>query len=121
MHPPSASGAPGPGGPKHFLCWTAFLPGFDCGDALGELAQRPFIALGFLAWAAMLPLGATSNRAAVRRLGARWRSLHRMVCVVGALGLAHLWWLSRVADKPLLYTAAFAALMVLRLPFRRAA
>ena len=104
----------------HFLCWMALLLGFDFKDALGELSRRPFIALGFLAWLAMLPLGATSSRAAARRLGARWRSLHRLVYAVGALALAHLWWLSRTVDKPLLYTALFAALMALRWRRRRA-
>ena len=104
----------------HLLCWMAFLLGFDFADMLGELARRPFITLGFLAWLVMLALGATSNRAAIRRLGARWQTLHRLVYVVGVLGLAHLWWLSRVADKPLLYTAMFVALMAFRWPRRRA-
>ncbi len=99
----------------HFLCWMALLLGFDLGALLDELLRRPFIALGFAAWLLLLPLGATSNRAAIRRLGPRWKTLHRAVYLIGVLALAHLWWLSRVAETPLLYTALFLGLMAFRL------
>ncbi len=52
-----------------------------------------FLALGiWTGWAALfifLPLAATSNDLATRRLGRRWAALHKTVYVVAALVLVH--------------------------------
>ncbi|MBL3576385.1 ferric reductase-like transmembrane domain-containing protein, partial [Rhodovulum sulfidophilum] len=41
--------------------------------------KRPYITVGMLAFALLLPLAATSSNRAIRRLGPqRWRRLHRL-------------------------------------------
>lgn len=56
--------------------------------AVGELGQAG-IWTGWLACLIMLPLALTSNDAAVRRLGQRWKSLHRWIYPAAILMLAH--------------------------------
>lgn len=52
--------------------------------------QKPFIAVGLVAFAILLVLAATSVDGVVRRLGARrWKWLHRLVYVAAALVLYH--------------------------------
>jgi sulfoxide reductase heme-binding subunit YedZ len=48
----------------------------------------------------------------IARLGRRWRSLHRLVYVVTALGLVHFWMAVKLdIREPLVYVLAFVALM----------
>lgn len=82
-----------------------------------DIVKRPFITVGFLAWLCLVPLTATSTRAAMRWLGRRWGQLHKLVYVVGGLVVLHFLWLVKSdLREPLLYGAALAALLALRLP-----
>ena len=56
----------------------------------------------------------------MRRLGRRWGQLHKLVYATALLGVLHFLWLVK-ADKhePLIYFAAFALLMLWRLPWAR--
>lgn len=78
---------------------------------------------GWLALLVMLPLAATSNDAAVRRLKWRWQLLHRAAYLVAILSFTH-WILSAFDPVPAyIYLAVLAALESLRLrrrsPVRR--
>jgi sulfoxide reductase heme-binding subunit YedZ len=55
---------------------------------LGELGQAG-IWTGWLACLIMLPLALTSNDIAVRRMGRRWKALHRWVYAAAVLTVAH--------------------------------
>jgi len=58
-----------------------------------EAADKPFIALGVIAFAALVPLAASSSAAMIRRLGGRrWRRLHRLIFVAAGASLFHHWW-----------------------------
>jgi sulfoxide reductase heme-binding subunit YedZ len=83
---------------------------------LSEIAKRPYMTVGFSAWLLLLPLALTSTRAMMRRLGRNWQRLHRLVYPAALLACLHFLWLVK-ADRrePLLYLAAFAALMLARL------
>jgi len=85
-----------------------------------DIAKRPFITVGFLAWLCLLPLAATSTRAAMRRLGRRWGQLHRLIYVIAVLVVLHFLWLVK-ADlrEPLTYAAILAVLLAARLPVHR--
>ncbi len=49
---------------------------------LTDLAKRPFIVPGFIAFLLIIPLAITSTNNWIRRLGRRWRMLHRLVYVI---------------------------------------
>jgi len=76
----------------HLFVFISLYLGFDGVVLLDELQERPYIAVGFLAWLLLLPLAVTSNNRAVRWLGSRWKLLHRLVYLSVLLGVLHLIW-----------------------------
>lgn len=77
-----------------------------------EIAERPFITVGFAAWLLLVPLAATSTTAAIRRLGRNWARLHRLVYAVGVLAVLHFWWLVKSdIREPALYAGILAVLL----------
>ena len=81
-------------------------------DVFAEIAKRPYITVGFLAWLLLVPLAATSTQAAMRRLGRTWGRLHRLVYAVAVLAVLHFWWLVKSdIREPLLYAVILATLL----------
>lgn len=74
----------------HFLTYVWFDQWFDVPAMLADIARRPFIALGFAAFVLLIPLAVTSTRGWIRRLGANWQRLHRLIYLIGVLALLHL-------------------------------
>jgi methionine sulfoxide reductase heme-binding subunit len=100
----------------HFLAYLGFLAAFQWPSIVQDLTERRYITVGALALLALLPLAVTSTRRWQRRLGRRWRSLHRLVFVAVALGLVHLWWLTKDGyGEVLAYSVVFLILMGERL------
>lgn len=86
-----------------------------------EIAQKPFITAGFLAWLLMLPLAITSTKAMMRRLGRQWQYLHRAVYLIGACVSLHFLWQVKYGEtiaviEPVIYSAIFIVLMLARVP-----
>ena len=78
----------------HLLCYAWFDMGLDWADIVHDIPKRPFVLVGTLAFALLLPLAATSWNGAIRRLGARrWQALHRSVYAVAVLAILHFWWM----------------------------
>ncbi|WP_095055880.1 protein-methionine-sulfoxide reductase heme-binding subunit MsrQ [Pseudomonas sp. Irchel s3b2] len=101
----------------HLSGYTAFILGFDWSQLGIELRKRPYIIVGALGFLCLLALAVTSNRYSQRRLGSRWKKLHRLVYVVLGLGLLHMLWIVRADMKEwAIYASIGALLLVLRLP-----
>ncbi len=100
----------------HLLVWLVLdvqLPSQIWADIL----KRPYITVGMAAFLLLLPLALTSNNWSVRRLGPRWRKLHRLVYAAALLGAMHYLLLAKGFQiEPLAYLAAIIALLALRLP-----
>ena len=76
----------------HLGTYLAFDRYFNFKSVPGDVAQRPFIALGMLAFFLMVPLAITSTNSMVRRLGGtRWNMLHKLVYVAAVAGVLHFW------------------------------
>ena len=85
---------------------------------LEDIAERPYITVGFTAWVLLIPLALTSTKGWIRRLGKRWQRLHRLIYLSAALGVLHFLWLVKAdVRQPLIYASVLAVLMTLRLPF----
>ena len=100
----------------HFATFLVLDLGLDL-SALGEeVAERPYVTLGFTAFALLTPLAVTSTRAWQRRLGRRWLALHRLVYLAAGCAVLHFVWLVK-ADlaEPLAHAAVLAGLLALRL------
>ncbi|URM29827.1 protein-methionine-sulfoxide reductase heme-binding subunit MsrQ [Pseudomonas frederiksbergensis] len=101
----------------HLSGYTAFILGFDWSQLGIELRKRPYIIVGVLGFLCLLALAVTSNRYSQRRLGSRWKKLHRLVYVVLGLGLLHMLWIVRADLREwAIYASIGALLLVLRLP-----
>lgn len=84
-----------------------------------EIAQRPYITVGALAWLLLLPLAITSTRGWMRRLGKRWQRLHWLVYPAAMLAVLHFWWRVKAdTAEPALYAAILALLLGWRLWWR---
>ena len=104
----------------HLLTYLWLDQFFDWGEIALDILDRPFITVGMLAYALLVPLAVTSNRYMVRRLGRRWKRLHRLAYIAPALGVLHFWWLVKAdVQEPLVYGVALALLLLLRLPALR--
>jgi sulfoxide reductase heme-binding subunit YedZ len=101
----------------HMSAYAVFVLGLDWSQLGVELVKRPYIIVGALAFLCLLALAVTSNRYSQRRLGARWKKLHRLIYVILALGLLHMFWIVRADLKEWsLYAAIGAVLLSLRIP-----
>lgn len=101
----------------HLAAYLFFVLGLDWSQLGVELIKRPYIIVGSLAFLCLLALAVTSNRYSQRRLGRRWKQLHRLIYVILALGLLHFLWIVRAdLEEWSIYAGAGALLMLLRIP-----
>jgi len=86
-----------------------------------DIYKRPFIAVGFTAFALMIPLAATSTTGMIRRLGGRrWQALHRLMYVACIAAALHYWWLVKAdVRRPVAYGVVIATLLAFRLYWAR--
>ena len=100
----------------HLLVFAQVYIGWSGEQLIGELAERPYVLVGFLAWLILVPLGITSVSIIRKKMGRYWRQLHKLTYAVAVLGWIHLLWLSRsdVGDA-LIYGTLFLVLLIYRL------
>lgn len=109
----------------HLVVWMVFDHSFTVSTMLEDIVKRPFITMGAIALLLMVPLALTSTKWAIRKLGRRWQTLHKLVYVSAVAAVAHFIWKEKVIiDETLVYAAILAALLGIRVVFairRRAA
>ena len=103
-------------GSLHLSCYLWLDQFFDWSEIGHDIVKRPFIPAGMTAFALMVPLAATSNHAAIRRLGgARWQRLHRLVYLTGMLAVLHyVWMVKQDVTLPVVYGAILLVLLGFR-------
>ncbi|HEX7116731.1 MAG TPA: protein-methionine-sulfoxide reductase heme-binding subunit MsrQ [Steroidobacter sp.] len=108
----------------HFLTWLLLDQGLYWPGIVEDIGVRPFITIGFLALLLLIPLAVTSTNGMMRRLGKRWKTLHRLVYVIVLLGVWHYYWQVKAdVREPLVYLAIAVVLLgwrVWKAPRRRA-
>ncbi|MBA1275252.1 protein-methionine-sulfoxide reductase heme-binding subunit MsrQ [Stutzerimonas azotifigens] len=101
----------------HLGGYLFFILGLEIARLPEEIVERPYILVGSLAFVGLLALALTSNRWSMRRLGKRWKQLHRLVYPIVLLALLHMLWVVRSdAGRWALYAAIAAFLLALRIP-----
>lgn len=101
----------------HFATFVGFDHAFDMEEIAKDVFKRPFVTVGFAAFILLIPLAATSNAFAIRRLGGRrWQALHRTVYLVGILAACHYFWLAKITA--IVYPTAYAAILAFLLGWR---
>jgi methionine sulfoxide reductase heme-binding subunit len=104
----------------HALVFFVVDYGLDLQLIWADVGEKRYIYAGLGALLLLTPLALTSTRRAMRRLGKRWKPLHRLVYLAAALAVVHFVWLVKAdVREPLLYGAALALLLALRIPALR--
>ena len=97
----------------HLMTYIWFDRYFNLKSIPGDVATRPFIAIGMAAFFLMIPLAITSTSKMVKRLGGkRWHRLHKLVYAAGIAGTLHYWLLVK-SDTRLPLTFAFVLFLLL--------
>ena len=85
-----------------------------------DLGERKAMPIGIAAFILLVPLAVTSTRGWQRRLGKRWRTLHRLVYLALPLSVWHYFWLDRdFKTWPWVFAIIVVVLLILRLPIVR--
>jgi sulfoxide reductase heme-binding subunit YedZ len=112
----------------HFLTFAVLDYGLNLREIFKLMIEKPFIIVGSAAGLILLALATTSFKYWMKRLGKRWKKLHRLVYLVGALAVLHnamalkgsLTNLSGNIVRPLVLGALITLLLILRIsPVKR--
>jgi len=104
----------------HFTVYVVLDQALDVAAIYEDVVKRPYITLGMTGLLLLLPLAMTSNRGMMRRLGKNWQKLHRLVYVIGVLGVWHFYWQVKLDTLvPSVYAAVLVVLLTVRVYHRR--
>ncbi len=93
--------------------------GVDLVKVTSEIVLRFYLTIGFVAAAGLAVLAATSTDGAIRRLGKRWRRLHRLVYPIAILAIVHYFLQSKLdVTEPVLMAGLLVWLFGYRLVAR---
>lgn len=76
----------------HLLTYVGLDYGFDIGQVLQTVAEKPYIVVGLLTFLTLTPLAITSFKSSMARLGKKWKQLHRLVYIANLLVVLHFGW-----------------------------
>lgn len=99
----------------HMLSYLGLENAWDWRFVLSEVGEKPYLIVGLICLVVLLALAVTSNNFSVRRLGKRWKSLHKMIYPLGFLLVVHIYMAAKVdwADS-LYYLSALLLALALK-------
>jgi methionine sulfoxide reductase heme-binding subunit len=88
---------------------------FNLLTVASEIVLRFYLTIGFVALAGLIALAVTSTDAAMKRMGRRWKQLHRLVYPIGVLALLHFFIQTKAnVGQPVFVTGLFIWMMLWR-------
>ena len=106
----------------HLLAYAWLSNYMDWELILRDIGERRAMSVGLLAFLLLIPLALTSTIGWQKRLGRRWKVLHRLVYFAVPLSILHYFWLERdIKDWVFVYAALVAILFLVRYPAIRQA
>jgi sulfoxide reductase heme-binding subunit YedZ len=100
----------------HLVTYSIFDKSLDIPAIVSDVWQRPFIAIGMLAFSMLVPLAVTSTNGMVKRLGGKnWARLHKLIYLIGILGVIHFW---MIVKSDVFYPAMFGLVLLVLLGYR---
>jgi sulfoxide reductase heme-binding subunit YedZ len=100
----------------HLTVYLVLDRGLDLAAIWADIVKRPYITVGMLAFTLLVPLAATSNNAMIRRLGAAWGRLHRLVYAAAVGAVVHFLMVAKTWNlEPMVYAVLIALLLLFRL------
>lgn len=103
-------------GALHLVTYSIFDKSLSLPAIAADVWQRPFIALGMLAFFLLIPLAVTSTNGMIKRLGGKnWARLHRLTYAAAILGVVHFW---MIVKSDVFYPALFGIALAVLLFYR---
>ena len=108
----------------HFFTFIGLDYGFDWSLLKGAIFEKTYIVVGLSALLILSALGATSFRYWQKRLGKKWKRLHKLVYLVSGLVILHYGW-AKKGDflrlqgdivGPVSFGLLIAFLLIMRIP-----
>jgi sulfoxide reductase heme-binding subunit YedZ len=111
----------------HLFLYVGIDYGFDFSLILPDVQNKSYIFIGLAAFLILLSLAITSFRWWMKRLGKRWKLLHRLVYLAGVLAVIHyalavkgdILRLRGSVGIPVFYAVLLGFLLIIRLPIFR--
>ncbi|MCZ2721245.1 sulfoxide reductase heme-binding subunit YedZ [Marinomonas sp. 15G1-11] len=76
----------------HLLAYLVLHAGFSWVWISEDVFKRPYIYVGVAAFLIMLVLALTSSKRIIKKLGKKWKTVHRFLYLASLFVIAHLWW-----------------------------
>jgi len=93
----------------HLVTYSIFDKSLGFSAIVADVIQRPFIAIGMIAFSMLVPLAITSTNGMVKRLGGKnWARLHKLTYVAATLGVIHFW---MIVKSDIFYPALFGVVL----------
>ena len=103
-------------GALHLVTYSIFDKSLSLSAIVADVRQRPFIAVGMLAFFLLVPLAVTSTGGMIKRLGGKnWARLHKLTYLIAILGVIHFW---MIVKSDLFYPALFGIALAVLLFYR---
>ena len=103
----------------HLITYSVADKSLDLKAIIADVWQRPFIAIGMLAFTMLVPLAVTSTNGWVKRLGGKkWGHLHKLSYAIAVLGVIHFW---MIVKSDVFYPAIFGLVVAVLLGYRMVA
>ncbi|MGB0965872.1 MAG: sulfite oxidase heme-binding subunit YedZ [Litorivicinus sp.] len=104
----------------HLVSYGVLVLGLDMSILWQDISQKPYAIAGAAALIALIPLAVTSTQGWQRRLGRRWRQLHKLSYPILVLVWIHFLWQVRVDyTEAAVYLVLGALLLGARTPIGR--
>ncbi len=100
-------------GTLHLLTYVWFDRFFSIKSIAGDVIQRPFIAIGMVCFALLVPMAVTSTNAMIKRLGGKnWATLHKLIYPAAIGGVIHYYMIVKSDTRVPLAFAFIVALLI---------
>ncbi len=100
----------------HLITYSIFDKSLSVSAIASDVWQRPFIAVGMLAFFLLIPLAVTSTNQMIKRLGGKkWARLHKLTYVAAILGVIHFW---MIVKSDVFYPLLFGLILAVLLGYR---
>lgn len=88
---------------------------------LEDIIKRPYITIGFSAFILLFLLAITSTNSMIRRLGRRWKKLHKSIYLISILVVVHFYWQAKSAldIEPMIYALITLFLLSFRVDWKK--
>jgi sulfoxide reductase heme-binding subunit YedZ len=100
----------------HLITYSIFDKSLSVPAIVGDVWERPFIAVGMLSFFLLIPLAVTSTNGMIKRLGGKnWQKVHRLTYLAAIGGVIHFW---MIVKSDVFYPLLFGLVLVGLLGYR---